>query len=68
MDRLLTSEEVAERLRRPVATVRFWRSTGKGPKGGNIGGHVLYRESDVEAWIEAEFAKSLAKEIAKEPA
>jgi len=63
-DRLLTSEEVAERLRRPIATVRFWRSRGKGPRGASIGGHVLYRESDVEAWIEGEFAKEDAKESA----
>jgi excisionase family DNA binding protein len=55
MDALLTPEEVAERLRRPVATVRFWRAKNLGPKGARVGGRVLYRESDVEAWIAAQF-------------
>jgi DNA-binding transcriptional MerR regulator len=55
MDALLTQAEVAERLRRPVATLRFWRHKGTGPKSANVGGRVLYRESDVEQWISAKF-------------
>lgn len=55
MDALLTPAEVAERLRRPVATVRYWRATGIGPKSANVGGRVLYRASDVEAWLEEKF-------------
>jgi hypothetical protein len=54
MDELLTPAEVAERVRRPVATVRFWRATGAGPQSANIGGRVLYRQSDVEKWIAEE--------------
>ena len=57
MDALLTPE----RVRRPIATVRFWRATGDGPKSANVHGRVLYRASDVEAWIEAEFAKEAAR-------
>jgi DNA-binding transcriptional MerR regulator len=57
MDALLTPAEVAQRLRRPVATVRFWRATGIGPRSANVGGRVLYRQSDVEQWLEKEFAK-----------
>jgi DNA-binding transcriptional MerR regulator len=60
MDALLTPAEVAERVRRPIATVRFWRATGTGPKSANVGGRVLYRESDVEKWVEAQFAKESA--------
>jgi DNA-binding transcriptional MerR regulator len=55
MDALLTPAEVAQRLRRPVATVRYWRAMGTGPKSANVGGRVLYRESDVEAWIAEKF-------------
>jgi len=55
-DRLLTQKEMAERVRRPVATVRYWRFQGTGPKGANVGGRVLYRESDVDAWINQQFA------------
>jgi DNA-binding transcriptional MerR regulator len=56
MDALLTQAEVAEQLRRPVATLRFWRHKGTGPKSANVGGRVLYRESDVEAWIAEQFS------------
>jgi hypothetical protein len=58
MDRLLTQAEVAERIRRPLATMRYWRYVGVGPKGTNIAGRVLYRESDVEAWLADQFAKA----------
>ena len=56
MDSLMTQAEVAERLRRPVATLRFWRTRGLGPKGARVGGRVLYRESDVEKWIDEQFS------------
>ena len=56
VDELLTVTEVADRLRRPVATVRYWRATGTGPRSARVGGRVLYRESDVRAWVEAQFA------------
>jgi DNA-binding transcriptional MerR regulator len=55
MDALLTPREVAERLRRPVATVRYWRAMNLGPKSANVGGRVLYRESDVEKWLDKQF-------------
>jgi DNA-binding transcriptional MerR regulator len=57
VDASLTPEEVAERLRRPVATVRFWRARGIGPKGATVGGRVLYRQSDVEKWLDEQFSK-----------
>jgi DNA-binding transcriptional MerR regulator len=60
MDALLTPAEVAERVRRPVATVRFWRATGTGPKSANVHGRVLYRQSDVERWLEDQFAAAEA--------
>jgi hypothetical protein len=59
-EQLLTIEEVAVRLRRPLATVRFWRATGVGPRSARVGGRVMYRESDVERWIESQFAADKA--------
>ncbi len=56
MDALLTLEEAAERLRTPVSTLRFWRYQSTGPKSARIGRRVLYRESDISAWIEARYA------------
>jgi hypothetical protein len=55
MDPLLTPEEVAARVRRSVATVRFWRATKTGPKSANVHGRVLFRQSDVERWITEQF-------------
>jgi hypothetical protein len=57
MDRLLTVEELAEYLQRPVATIRFWRYKGTGPKGANVAGRVMYRESDVQRWVAEQFEK-----------
>lgn len=55
VEHLLTINEVAERVRRPVATVRYWRVINFGPRSAKVGGRVLYRESDVEKWIQEQF-------------
>ena len=48
--RLLTSTEVAEVIRVPHATLRYWRHIGIGPKSFKMGPRqVLYREEDV--WL-----------------
>lgn len=47
----LTTFEVAELLRTPAETVRFWRHAGKGPKSFKVGRRVLYARADVEAFI-----------------
>lgn len=49
----LITEEVAELLRTPPETVRYWRHTGKGPRSFKVGRRVLYAREDVEAFIEA---------------
>jgi len=52
MDSYLTTEEVADLLRTPTETVRYWRHVGKGPKSFKVGGRrVLYAREDVEAFI-----------------
>jgi excisionase family DNA binding protein len=56
---LLTIEETAAWLRLPVATLRHYRAIGEGgPKSAKIGRRVMYRKSDVEAYINAAFAVS----------
>lgn len=52
---LLTMLEASEITRVPVATLRYYRYLGTGPKSGKVGGRVMYREADVLAWIEAQF-------------
>ena len=57
-ERLLTVREVAEMTRLPEATLRWFRHEGtKGPKSAKLGRRVVYRESDVIAWIENAFAE-----------
>ncbi|MGO3392600.1 helix-turn-helix domain-containing protein [Glutamicibacter arilaitensis] len=50
-------EEAAEFLRVPVATLRYWRHMGTGPKSARIGGRVMYKQVDLEAWINEQFEK-----------
>jgi predicted DNA-binding transcriptional regulator AlpA len=54
-DRLLTTSETAAWLRAPVATLRYWRHAGTGPPSVRLGRRIVYRESDVARWIEAQF-------------
>ncbi len=56
MDRLLTLNETAELTRLPVATLRYFRHCGTGPRSAKLGRRVVYREEDVTAWIDAQFA------------
>lgn len=51
MPEYLTTAEVAEMLRTPVETVRFWRHTRKGPASFKVGRRVLYARADVEAFV-----------------
>lgn len=54
-DKLLTVTEVSELTRLPEATIRWFRHAGKGPRSAKLGRRVVYRESEVLAWIEAQF-------------
>jgi predicted DNA-binding transcriptional regulator AlpA len=51
-ERFMTTVEVAELLRMPVESVRWWRHVGKGPKSFKLGRRVLYAREDLEAFIE----------------
>lgn len=52
MPKYMTTAEVAELLRMPTESVRFWRHVGKGPASFKVGRRVLYAVEDVEAFIE----------------
>ena len=57
MTQLLSLPETSRRTGVPEATLRYWRHLGTGgPKSARVGRRVMYREADVEAWIEAQFA------------
>lgn len=55
---LLRMEDVAEQTGVPIETLRWWRkrNKGEGPRSAKLGRRVVYRQSDVDAWIEAAFA------------
>lgn len=57
LDPLLILDEVAVMTRLPVATLRYLRHCGTGPRSGKLGRRVVYRESDVLRWIDEQFAK-----------
>lgn len=57
MTKLLRLSEAAEVLGVPENTLRFWRTQGTGPPSAKIGRRVVYREADLKAWIDAQFAK-----------
>ena len=57
-DRLLYVEEVAEMLRKSPASLRFIIHAGTAPKSAKLGGRRMFRESDVLAWIEAQFEET----------
>jgi Helix-turn-helix domain len=56
----LTVTEVAEMLRMPVESVRYWRHVGKGPASFKLGRRVLYAIEDVEAFVNAARLKASA--------
>lgn len=55
-DQLLTTAEAAELLNTPVATLRWWRHQGTGPKAFRLGARkVMYRRRDVLAWLQEQY-------------
>lgn len=50
---LLTPSEVARDYRVSENTLANWRWAGKGPRFIKAGAKVLYRRSDLEAWLES---------------
>ena len=55
---LLTIEEAAEALRTPVSTLRYWRHMNKGPRAARIGGRIMYRQADLEQWLNDQFEQA----------
>jgi excisionase family DNA binding protein len=51
LPRLLTFDETAAYLRTPVATLRYWRHLGTGPRSFRLGRRVMFRREDVEGWL-----------------
>jgi excisionase family DNA binding protein len=51
MPNYLTTQEVADFLRTPAETIRYWRHVGKGPTSFRIGRRVLYAREEIERFV-----------------
>jgi len=55
----LTQPEVAQILQhKTTATLRWWRHEDRGPRSIRVGRRVLYRQTDVERWLDAQAAET----------
>ncbi len=60
-ERLLSTQDVADVLNVPVATIYSWRHEGKPmPPAVKMGRSLRFRRADVDAWVEAQFAGEAA--------
>ena len=55
-DKILNLRQAAAELGKPPNTLRFWRAQGIGPRSFLLGGRVAYKASDIESWIESQYA------------
>ena len=53
--KLLNLDETAAMTRVPAATLRYYRHAGTGPQSFKLGRRVMYREEDVQAWMQAAY-------------
>lgn len=52
----LTTAQTSELLNVPVATLRWWRHTGQGPRSFRMGARkVMYRRADIETWLKSRY-------------
>ena len=62
--RTVTLKEVSVARGIPESTLRYYRARGEGPKSWKLGRRVVYFEDDVDAWIEAQYAKAVGEAVA----
>ena len=53
VERLLNIDEVAERLKVPVLTIRWLRQEARFAPAIRVGRRLVWSESDIEAWVAA---------------
>lgn len=59
-DRLIFIEDLSAIINRSPAAIRYMVSKGNGPRSAKIAGRRMFKLSDVNAWIEQQFADSNA--------
>jgi predicted DNA-binding transcriptional regulator AlpA len=63
MLRLLNQREAAGYLRLSERTLERWRVSGDGPEFVKAGRRVLYRQVDLESWIDKRIVGSTSEEL-----
>ena len=56
----ITRQQLAVRLHVAPGTIANWAARGEGPDSRMIGGRILYRLDDVEAWEAEQWAETAA--------
>ena len=57
VDQILNTSEVSRITNVPIATLRWWRHQGMGPRSFKLGPRkVMYKLSDVNDWLESQYA------------
>lgn len=59
----MTTADVADYLRVPIATLYGWRYRGEGPLAIRVGRHLRYRRADVDAWLDSQAEPSAERVI-----
>lgn len=59
-DPLMRIDDVAEYTGIPVSTWRTWRQRGHGPQAARLGAALVWRQSQIDAWLDEQFAKAAA--------
>jgi len=61
---LLSTDEAARLLRRPVTTLRWWRHVGQGPESFRLGRRVVYDRDTLLEWVERERERTTSGDVA----
>jgi Helix-turn-helix domain len=56
-DEMLTIDEAAAFLRKPLGTMRWWRHCGTGPRSFLVGRNVRYWRTDLILWLAEQAAR-----------
>jgi predicted site-specific integrase-resolvase len=54
----LTTAELSKEFKVADITLRGWRHRGIGPRWFKLGGRVVYKRSDVEAWMQEQYEQT----------